>query len=77
MDKLKTLQTAQWKDIDSQADHIVSLISKAQNESKNRIAIKGKLNKVNRAILEQNNFKVIEDSGLYYPDYFESYIISW
>jgi len=78
MDKLKTLQTTQWKNIESQADSLFELISKYQNENKNKIVVNGNINKVNKAILEQNGFKVLEHSGIYHSlDYIDSYTITW
>jgi hypothetical protein len=78
MDKLKTLQTIQWKNIDSQAEFLFELISKYQNENKNKVVVNGIINKVNRAILEQNGFKVLEHPGMYHSlDYIDSYTITW
>lgn len=74
MDKLKTLQTTQWKNIESQAEFLFELISKYQNENKSKVVVNGIINKVNKVILEQNGFKVLEIKGIYDPDY---YTISW
>jgi hypothetical protein len=74
MDKLKTLQTTQWNNIESQAEFLFELISKYQNENKSKVVVNGIINKVNKVILEQNGFKVLEIKGIYDPDY---YTISW
>jgi hypothetical protein len=83
MDKLKTLQTTHWTNIESQAESLFELISKYQKENKNNVTVKGVISKVNKVILEQNGFKIVEHpgyptySGYTYADCSDSYTISW
>ena len=60
MDKLKTLKTTAWENIESQAEKIHGLVSKYQEDGKNEVSITGQIHKVNKAILETNGFTVID-----------------
>lgn len=76
MDKLKTLKTTAWERIESQAEAIHGIVSKAQQDGKGEVRIKGDIHKINKVILETNGFTV-HDRLLDYSaggTYFE---ISW
>lgn len=76
MDKLKTLKTAAWENIEAQASRIHELVSKFQAEGKSEVSIKGNIHKVNKAILETNGFDVT-DRLVDFRDGERYFVVSW
>jgi hypothetical protein len=59
MDKLKTLLPSTWQLVESQADRLYNSISNVLKDGGNRLLINYKLYDINKLILEQNGFKII------------------
>lgn len=76
MDKLKTLKTTAWENIEAQADRIHELVSKFQAEGKSEVSIKGSIHKVNKVILETNGFEVT-DRIFDYSSGGSYFVVSW
>lgn len=60
MDKLKTLLPSTWELVESQADRLYNSISNVLKDGGNRVLINYKLYDINKLILEQNGFKIID-----------------